>query len=84
MLRSLKLARKWKSSTDVTLETQVGAMNNIFERMHLACEYVTHLSLDNIDANLKVMIAQIWADCPGIGFDFQACCSLIVSVNPVE
>ena len=59
-------------------------MNNIFERMHLACEYVTHLSLDNIDANLKVMIAQIWADCPGIGFDFQACCSLIVSVNPVE
>ena len=77
MLSALKLARKWKNSVDVTLETNVGAMNNIFERMDLACEYVTHTSLDNNNAN------QIWADLLGKGFDFQACCSLIVLVNPV-
>ena len=59
MLSSLKLARKQKSSADVTLETHVGAMNDIFERMDLACVYVTHLQLDNNDAD------QIWADLPG-------------------
>ena len=66
-------------------ETHVGAMNNILKRLDLVCEYVTHFLLDNNNTNLKAMIAQIWADLPGLlGCDFQACCSLIVPVDPVE
>ena len=48
-------------------------MNYIFE-----CVCVTHLSLDNNDAD------QIRADLPEKGFDFRACCSKIVPVDPVE
>ena len=48
--------------------------------MNYIFEYVcaTHLSLDNNDAN------QIRVDLPGKGFDFQACCSLLIPVDPVE
>ncbi len=87
----------WKSSADVTLETRIGLFKLIFDRMELACEYTSHTpfterekvpklldSLDNNDADLKASIAQICADLPGLGSDFQACCSLLIPVDPVE
>ena len=65
--------------------------------MELCCDYTSHTpfserekvlklldSLDNNDADLTASIAQIRADLPGLGSNFQRCCSLLILADPVE
>ena len=88
------LSRSWKSSATVTLATHIGNLKIIFDRMDLACKYTSHTPLtqhkkvlhlldspDNNDPDVKATIANIWADLPGVGSDFQTCCSLLIPVN---
>ena len=79
------------------METHIGLFKLIFDCIELACEYTSHTpftqcekvlklldSLDDNDANLTASLAQICADLPGKGSDFQACCSLLTPADPVE
>ncbi len=91
------LSRSWKSFATVTLGTHIGNLKIIFDPMDLACKYTSHTpltqrekvlhlldSLDNNDPDVIATIANIWADLPGVGSDFQACCSLLIPVDPIE
>ena len=91
------LTRKWKSSADITLESHVGTLKTIFERMDLACEYTSHTplterekvlklldSIDNNDAMLTAHIANVNGDHAGKGSNFESCVSHLLLADPVE